>query len=275
MTASLRYEFCWDFARALSGVGAAVKLDDDGPLFEVTFTAGTYGHTSVSGIVSTYTDFATALQTAINAAKGGAGSYTVTYSALTGYTISYSAGNFDLTFSTTTVPQRGTNMRHILGMTDRSGASSYSSLLRPYFVLFPVVPGRSEVSDDYEPESIVQESIADGGQTYEVAVTNVAKRIDWIDVGDQDIPPTAYTSFGTGTPVHKRFDTTSVPWSYEDAYEHHRTAFDPILVVDGGTNENIVCKLRADKSSFKPKRMGSADFDLWSVPFGVHLLGRQ
>lgn len=276
---TLRYEFGWDFARALDGIGASVVLDDDGPSTEITpFTTGTYCHTSLDDMVfgdGSYDDFASALQGALNTASTGAGSYTVTFSASTGYTIAYDAGNFSLTFSTCAIPTQGSRMRAILGMTgDRSGAATYSSQARPYFLILPAIAGRSDVSDDYEPDSLASEAIGDDGTGNVVGPTTAEKRIDWQQPGDQDLPSIAYTSFGTGTPIHKRYVTSAVPWSYEHAWEHARTAYDPILVADSGTSENLVCSLRAEGARFKPRRMGGQDYDLWSSDFKVRLIGR-
>lgn len=274
--ALLRYEFAWDFARAESATGASVRITDDGGTVEITpFATGTYAHTDLQSVMGTgsYDDFATALKNALDTASSGAGVYSVTWSGTTGYTVAYSNGNFSLTFTTTSVAAQGTYMRKILGMSgNRSGAATYSSQVRPYYVLYPVVSGRSEVSDDYEPDDLVQEAVSDSGTAYDISVLTAPKHIDWMQVGDQDVPSTAYTAFGGGTALHKRISPTATPWTYEHAFEHHRTGFDPILVVDG--SESLVCKMRGNKASFHPKRMGAADYDLWSLGFGVRLLGR-
>lgn len=268
---ALRYEWCWDFAN----VGThSVKVDDDGPAAEITpFSTGTYGHTTIATVDSAYTAFAAALKSALDTASSGAGTYTVTWSGTNGYTISYSAGNFDLIFSTVATPAQGTRMRQLLGMSgDRTGASSYSSQVRPYYLIIPAIAGRSEVSDDYEPDDLVSEVVTDDGSDHQIAPATAEKWSDWLQPGDQDAPATAYTAFGTGVPVHKRLVTSAVPWSYEHAWEHHRTGFDPILVVEG--SESLVCRMRAERANFHPRRMGGADFDLWSLEMRMRVLGR-
>ena len=266
---SLLYYYAWDFAR----VGTHQVKVTDSATFEVSITSGTYAHITLVSVDTSCTDFAAALQSALNTGTAGARTYAVSWSSTTGYTITATGGNFSLSFTTTTSADAGTRMRHLLGMSgNRSGAATYSSQVRPYYFVIPAIAGRSDVSDDYEPDGIVQEAIADDGTAYDIAVSTAEKRIDWMQVGDQDSPGTAYTAFGLGTPVHKRFITNPIPWTWEHSWEHHRTGFDPILVVDG--SEQVVVKLRAEGASFHPKRMGGADYDLWSVSFKTRLIGR-
>ncbi|HEX2675190.1 MAG TPA: hypothetical protein VHM19_01085, partial [Polyangiales bacterium] len=147
---ALRYEFAWDVAR----IGTLQVKVTDSATFEVSITTGTYAHATLASVDASYTDFATALAAALNTGTAGARVYSVSYNGASGfYTVSATGGNFSLSFTTTTSSDAGIRMRRLLGMSgNRSSAATYSSQVRPYYVLLPAIAGRSEVSDDYEPD---------------------------------------------------------------------------------------------------------------------------
>jgi hypothetical protein len=185
------------------------------------------------------------------------------------YTIDYSAGDFslDLTGSDTQV-----TMRRVLGFSgDQSTSDAYSSDVRPYYVILPAMPGRSECSDEYEPEGITNESIADDGSAYQISRATSEILSDWIQMAESTTAPDTFTN--NGTYVFERDATSAVPWSYQHAWRHARTGYHPFLVVDSGTSENAVHMLRADGSSFMPQRMASKDYPLWNIPFRTRKLG--
>jgi len=273
---TLYYEFAWDIAR----IGAlAVKVTDT-HTFEVRITTGRYSHSTVATTNSgnSYTKFATTLAAALTAGSTGAGgatTYTVTWTQSTqSYQITSNTTPVTLSFTTVTTAAEGTRMQHILGMTgNRSGGSSYSSQCRPYYSIVPVTAGRSNVDGDYEPDAIAQEQVADDGSAYAIAVSTSPKLQDWQQVGDQNSPSSAYTQAGLGTPVQKPYATSAVPWTWEDAFEHHRNGFDVIDVAD--SFDRLIVRMRGNKCSFHPQRMGGADYDLWRIPFAVRVLGRS
>src|SRR5690606_20258982 len=170
---SLRYEWAWDVS--VIGPLTIGGLDDDGGSHTVTITNGTYAHTALTGALDVegnavaryagYTSFAAALASAMNSASSGSGTYTVTYSGATGYTISYSGGAFDINFGA-----GGGLMKAVLGFAgDRGSASSYSSDVRPRFVIIPTIEGRSAVEPESEPDDIAQEGVADDGSAFQIS----------------------------------------------------------------------------------------------------------
>ncbi len=129
------------------------------------------------------------------------------------------------------------------------------------------------MSDEYEEEGGVSESVADDGTAFHIAKDGLAIYSDWVQMGETNTAPTTHTD--DGTPVFKRSATAEVPWTYQHAFEHARTLGSaPFLVVDSGTAESAVHQMRADGSSLKASRFASADIDLWNVPFKTRLLGR-
>jgi hypothetical protein len=262
---ALRYEFAWDFG--LYETAPAVTVDDDGAAFVVTFSSGTHTPSGIESIVSGYTSFTTALAAALNAGTTGAGEYEVIWNGPTGYEINYDSGNFSLTFSGTA----GTNMRSLLGMTgNRSGDDQYLSQCRPYYLIIPAMPGRSMMSDEYEPEGISTDASADDGSNYQTSKSTSETYCDWVQMAETDQAPSSFSSVGTY--VFERQATTAVPWSYQHAWRHARGGKQPFVVVDG--SENAVHELRAEGTTFHPQRFASQDIQLWNVPFKTRLLGR-
>lgn len=265
---ALRYEWCWDIA--LIG-NVAVNVTDAGGTFEVQITSGTYGHTDISDVDSDFTDFATALETALNSGTSGAATYTVVWNGTNGYEIEISDGNFALAFSTVTTTAEGTRMAEILGLSgDKSSTNIIDSDVRPYYVIIPAIPGRSEMSDEYEADSIMYESTADDGTVYQVSREQSEIWSDWKQNAETATAPDLFTHQGTF--VFKRQATTAVPWTYQHAWEHQRTGKTPFLVIDG--TEQAVHQIRADGASFKPARFAGQDIPYWQIPFRTRLLGR-
>lgn len=273
---SLRYEWAWDVS--VIGPLTIGGLDDDGGSHTVTITSGTYAHTALTGALDVegnavaryagYTSFAAALASAMNSASSGSGTYTVTYSGATGYTISYSGGAFDINFGI-----GGGLMKAVLGFVDdRDSASSYSSDVRPHFLIIPAIEARSQMSDEYEPDGIVAEAEADDGTPFGVARESVAVWSDWTQAAETETAPSS--PFAEGTPVFRRHATPAVPWTYQDAWRHARDGDHPFLAVDSGTGESAVHQFRAEGASFRPVRFAGEDQPYWSVPFRTRLIGR-
>ena len=264
---AVRYEFAFDLATFSDGF--AMTGTDDGGAFSVSMTSGTYAHATITSVVSGYTAFSAALKTALDAASAS-GTYTVTYAATTGYTIAYSGALCTLDLTGTTAQ---TNMARLLGFSgDRSGATSYASQVRPYYLILPSMPGRSEMTDEYEPDGIVFESQSDDGTRYQMAVDTSEVLSDWTQMAETNSAPDS--AFADGTFVFERSVNSAAPWSYQHAWEHARKGKHPFLCVDSGTSESAVHLLRAEGGSFRPQRMASKDYSLWNIPFKTALLGR-
>lgn len=263
---ALRYEWSFD----LSVIGAVDMYVDDGTQFTVRIASGHLAHTSIAGVVPGVTAFATTLQTALNDATAP-GTYTVAYSATTGYTIARTSATFDFDFTSGIAAAEGTRMRQILGFAGGDGgAGSYSSTVRPHYIILPSIQARSTMSDEYEPGDITSESVADDGSDYQVSRDTAEIWSDWTQQAETEAGPA--TAFADGTLVFKRQATAAAPWTYQHAWEHHRLGEHPFLVVDG--SEQAVHRMRAEGSSFRPQRFAGQDLPHWSLSFRTRLLGR-
>jgi hypothetical protein len=279
---SLQYYWGWDVTMLAGGL-TVIVTDSSGLLganrtFTVSITSGTFAHIDLSSVMGAgeYLAFAAALEAALEAGSALGSvprTYTVTWSSTTGYTIAVNSGatlTLDLTGS---VAQ--SFMRVVLGMSgDRTGALSYSSTRRPYYLIVPATQCRTAVSDEYEPADVVTEELNDSGAgTSEIAREEDEVWLDWTQTAeDAHGLPTAI--FDPGTPIFERQITTALRWSYQHAWAHHQNSGDPFAVIEGGvTAGSDVARLRADGASWEPNRMGS-DYDAWSIPFKTRLLGR-
>lgn len=278
---ALYYEWGWDVAQIDDGFSVIVT-DSSGAAgadrtFTVSFASGTYCHTSLAavGATSTYTAFAAAFETALEAGSAGGATprgYTVSWSRTTGYTVAVNAGTkltLDLTGTTAQ-----TQMAQLLGMTgDRTGALTYSSQVRPYYFIVPTIQGLSSVSDEYEPDGIVEESISDDGTAHAIARDTSEVYFDWVQMAEPDAPEAGFTFDDPWTAPFERQISSAAPWSYQHAFRHARAGKQPFLVTNG-VDEELVHELRADGSSFRPQRGAGTDIAIWNIPFRTRLLGR-
>ena len=239
----------------------------------VTLSSGTYAHIDLQGVMGSgkYDDFATALKAAMDTAGGGP--WTVTYSqANLTYTISR-ATNFTLTFPNTTA---GNNAADALGFTRNTsytGTNTRTSVRRPFYVVRSIIDGQSAQSDEYEPDDITSEAVANDGASYMIARQTSPILLEWVQ------PKETNTYLGgtaaiadQWTPVFERNVTTLVPWSWQDLFQHAR-GIEP-LALNGGSTTTTVVKLRQDGASFRPLRV-TADLQLlWDIPIRARLLGR-
>lgn len=253
--------------------GLSMTVTDDGGVFSVAFgIAETFAHVDMSSVMGAgaYDDFAGALQTSLNASSAGIGTYGVSFNASTGYAIEY----FDVFSIDLTGTDAQTNMARVLGFSgDRSGDSSYASQVRPYYLILPAIAGRSKPTDERQPPGVGTESVTDGGGTCQRARRSSEIYSDW-DQSGEDMRTIATIAFGgAGAPVFRRLATAAIPWSYQEAWRHHKTNFDPFAVVDSSFG-STVHRMRAEGCSFKPARIAGVDIDLWSLPFRTRELGR-
>jgi hypothetical protein len=222
-----------------------------------TVTASTYSHTDLSSVTgtNTYTAFATAVQTALNAVVAG---WTVSYSTSTyAYTISHATA-FTLTWTGT----GGTNLQRALGFTATVGSTtSATSTVRPYYVIVPAISARSQVSDVYEPDDIVKEAVSDGGSSFAISKDTTETFSDW----EQQMESASATL--------ARSAVAAVPWTWEAFFKHLRGAY-PFRLVDGSTS--TVHKLREKGAAFTgtTRRRVAVDYDdLWIIMLMTRDLG--
>ncbi len=271
---SLRYEFGWDFANVTN---VSVPASDDGGAFTIGFTSGTYCHTDLTSVLGSgnFDDFATALQTEMNAQSSGAGSYTVTYAQATGYTISYSFGAFSMTLAGS---DERAQLAAIIGFSAAvSGSASYSSDMRPKYTIRPAIEARTNLSDEYEPDDVAAAGVADDGTRVHIARDTAEVWLDWTQVAEIETVPSNWEDAGT-PPFKRQVDAGTaaddVSWSYQHAFEHVRAAHHPFLIVDSGTSESAVVLMRAEGMGFRPTRWTGQDQPIWSIPFRCALQGR-
>lgn len=243
-------EFADGFAVVVGGVASGTA----------TVATGTYCAISLSAITthpvsSGYTATAAAVQAALVAVNAG---FTCTWSAPTlAFTIA-NASNFTLTWT----GAAGTNLRRMLGFSSNvSSTMSAVSDVRPYYVISSEVDARSDVTDVYEPDGIVEEAVADGGPAFAVSKETSELLSDWV----QAMEPLEAT--------FTRNATAAVPWTWQHFFEHLRGAH-PFAVVDNGAT--TVHQLRAEGAGFSrvTRERVVRDWDgLWNVRHMTRDLG--
>jgi hypothetical protein len=222
-----------------------------------TIASGTYAHATMSSVMggTNYSAFAAAVKTSFDAAASS--TFTVTWSSTTYlYTISR-ATNFTLAFSSAS----DLRLRAALGFTgNKSGANSYTSDVRPYYIIVPQEAARSaSLPFVYEPDGIVEEAVSDGGTPYGVARMTDELLADWTH------------TFETKASTYTRYAASSAPWTWQDFFRHCRGQR-PFAVYESALY-NAVYKLRADGASFVPQP-AEADYDAWwTIPIRARELG--
>lgn len=281
---SLRYEWTVDPGNLTDGM--AVSVDDGTDSGTATVTTDTvYAHTSLTSVLGSGVggDLATALETLTDAILTTNGS-TISYSAANrAYTLAFGASCTVDFRSATLGDDSGVNLAKWLGFTAShtdgagsgydcylSGQTSYTSNVRPYGIIIPTIQGRSDVSDEYEPDGIAMDNEADDGSAYGVSKDTSSIWLDWTQTAETNSPPSGFASDGMA--VFQTAETSAVPWSYQRAFGHARDGWYPFLVVDG--SDSLVCELRAEGASFHPTRFAGKDYSLWSIPFRTRLRGR-
>ena len=227
-----------------------------------TYMAGTYDATTLMA-AGGYTDFATAVKTAFDAATSS--TFTVTFSYTTGlYTITRGTA-FTLGAWSTAADIR---LRNALGFTgtkvatDIAGTWTAVSDEVPKYVLLPAIGARSQVSNVYEPDGIVEEAVSDGGDAYATALRTDELLSDWTQ---------AYESKAA---TFTRATTVGHNWCWQQFFAHHRGTH-PFSVYGDGADDSTspLYRLRADGASFLPQRVTSDDDTYWSIPFRARDLG--
>lgn len=242
-----------------------------------TYSTGTFcvEAMTASGVsYSSYTTLASNLQTSLNASmSAGSRTWTCAWNTSTlAFTIDETSGtNFSIRGLGSALASNEVALG-LLGLTTPlSGTATTNTSIQTstsgglYYIIAPTISGRSNVSDDYEPQAVSYDGEADDGTAYGISRTTAPTYHDWI----QAMEPKAKTFI--------RSKASTVPWTYQHLVVHCRNT-EPILVKDSegasGTDDMIV-RLRADGASWHPERV-SADYDgQWNIPFRTRVIGRQ
>jgi hypothetical protein len=268
---SLYYEFGFDVAI----VGAfAFPFENGFGAYEATVIDGTYAHTFCEDVDgASYQQIAGVLTSLLNdPGPLSPAAFDVAWSRETGYTIT-SSDAFEVNFSAASDADAGARAAALLGFSgDLTGASSYTSDVRPIYFIVPAVGARTKPSDEKEPPGVVSEAVTDGGGTCQRARFTLETHDDWDQAGE-DMREVSGGAFEAGTPVYRRQATAAVPWTYQHAWAHHKKGFDPFIAADDDLGETVH-RMRAEGCSFKPARMAGVDVDVWSIPFRTRQIGR-
>lgn len=260
MSAQASYSIAADYGYVEAGfdvgVTGAMSVIVEGNT--ATISSGRYCHSDLAAVLGSgeYTDFATALQSAILSASGAG--YTVTYSRNSGspiYTISHASTPFATAFT----GDAGTRMANALGMESGAGQMSYSSVARPYYVMIPANGCRSEATDDYEPDGLVVGDYTLGGGFYSVSFDDPITFNDFA-FSHEAKSATFIRAAGAG-----------VPWTWQHLWRHCRG--DQPFLVDIGDDDDVMY-LRPEGGSFAPERVAADYDDYWTVRLKTYLAGR-
>ena len=268
------YSCAWDFAAlnvgTISGSNAAVF--GGGLTGNLGFTSGLYMHGDVAGTADgvSILSFCADIEAAISGLT-----CTLSLSTLK-YTLS-AAGTFSVTWTGTA----GAVLRDILGFSgDLSAASSYTSTVRPKYLIVSRLAGQSEVHETYEPGGRIAYAESDNGQAYSTHPVELPTYRDWVQPFETQAGPTdgewnASGSVG-GTAVRTADvgSATKVTWTWEAMTKHLRATY-PFGLVDRATStkgEGQLYKMRGEAAHFDPTRI-TADYDgHWSIPLRTRQL---
>lgn len=240
------------------GVFSVPVTDADGSR-TATVTASTYCHTDISSAATGYSDFATAVATALNAGATGT-PWGVAWTLADHYTLTYS-GTATLSFSSAA----NDNMAHALGFNTgvnygfTSGFPTQTSPLTPYYHLDLSRDGVSDYSRPYEKAGQLKRQMSTAGNAYSLGPATYEKHVDF-QIGFQSLA-TVFAAEATST----------VPWTYEDLLEHAR-AWEPILLHT--TTIDDVFKMReAEFSEDARKPVWSNYHSKWHLKVRGQFLG--
>lgn len=175
------------------------------------------------------------------------------------YTVSH-ASNFSLTFN----GEAGLALRRALGFSaNKSGSNSYTSDVRPYYLIESYLDAWSKVSDVYEPdEDSVQEAVSDGGEVALVARDTIELWSDWT----QAMEPEAS--------VFTRHAPASTPWTWQEFFKHCRGGHRFKVYEDLAAGDSLgVYTLRAEGATFGQRTRARVAAD-WRERWDITLLTR-
>lgn len=252
-----------------------------------TLTNARYWHVNLTSITDPDSIGGGALATIMTSTFGGGPkTVTVAFSAANlRYTIS-GTGAFDLTsISSALTAALGapTSTGAIGGPT--TGASSYTSSYRPYYVCRPLIAGLSQYTDDYQPEGLVHGAFASDGTYYIAGPSSLPTQNDWMQVFESSTPLNAGGTYvgGSGHSVYPLphngvAAVPTMPWSWWDFWQVLREGecFAWCEQVSPPSKPTATMyRLRAEGANFRPVRASGPDYDLWSLSFKALVIGRQ
>lgn len=249
----------WSTYETPMTVGVAITA---GPTGTITIPEGYYSHVKIGdgGIAgqSYYDVFVAYVETQLDALSAG---FTVSFNSTTRrYTISRVSGTFTLNFA----GDSGVNLGRALGFQNGSymtPALSHASDCCPYYIMETAISARSEFSNVYEPEDLVDEAVSDGGTPYGVGRESDEYWCDWV----QQMELKANTLALAALPA--------APWTWQHLFRHARAThpflvFDALADIEGAR----VYTLRAEGAQFTSDvRMPvESDVDrLWNIKFST------
>lgn len=256
----------------VSGEALSVAVTDTGGSDTITIASGLLTHDDISSVDSDYSTLSSTLQTALNASGTLNGTYTVTWNGATGYTVACTE-TFSLTFS----GDAAVSLRRALGLTgNKSSASSYASDTRPWYMVHPVIGGRTSYRPTFEVPDVVAEAVADDGTAAFIAKVTADKLAEWTHVAELEVSPVSFEDPGTPIFADDADAGTSaddVSFSWEQMFEHLRSHEHRLIVRDTGASTTEVYTVRADGMFFNPTRWSGADFPLWQIPMRCRKIG--
>jgi hypothetical protein len=216
-----------------------------------SIAAGNYAHESMSNTLADYDDFGTAVETAFVAAT-----VACTWNATTRTFTLSKGGVFSMSFPNTTAGQQlAAALGFVAGVT-YSGAASYTSVIRPYYVIVAQEAGRSQALPMlYEPPDITEEATSDGGKAHSVSRDTDELWGDWTQPME------------TRAACFDRYVSGSVPWTWQAFFKHARGE-QPFMVVESGVY--WIYTLRADATSFHAEPVSSD----WDSYFNIKIRAR-
>lgn len=244
-----------------------------------TLASSRYWHLNLTDITDPDSIGGGALATAVQAAFGG-GAHTVT--------CAFSATNltYTLTGSGIFTATIGAVLANALGLgTSLSGASTYTSTVRPYYVIRPLIAGLTQYTDDYQQEGLVHGAVASDGTYYITGPQSLPTQNDWMHVFESTTPLSSGGTYlgGSGHGVfplpHNGVSiVATMPWTWWDFWQVAREG--EMFAWCSQTSPPskataTMYRMRSESAHFRPVRASGPDFDLWSMNFKAYVIGRQ
>ena len=271
---AIQTDFEAAFSTARIGDLSYTQIDNKGPS---TLGAGRYWHRKVTSVTLDGVTNQGALATAINTSIGATThTVTCTFSA-TNLTYNFASGD-GLNFTINLGGTLALAMGFVSGAL--SGANSYTSSKRPLYLIRPLIVGVSSYSDDYvASQGITVRTADDGVSVYSVSPTTLAVNNDLTVPCERDTPlfDGGTYSGGSGHAVTAHNVTATMPWSWQDFWNHVRGEEYFAWVSQTSppsTPSADVFRMRQEGVYFKPRRR-VPDYGLWDIPLQVLLIGRQ
>ena len=258
------YYAAWDFARLSLGTpSAGNRMEIAGNT--VGATSGVYWHADAQtlasiGSIAKFQNYAWPSGT------------TVTFDPVTlRYTISRTA-----TFTINFTGAQGSFFRRALGFrfSSYSGASSYTSDARPWYVIRALLPSGADDTGIYEADGRVWGGETESGGWYGIAPRRIARWREWTVRAESRVAPSDASWVANpgvaGAGVYA--DTTRIPWTWRHLFQHCR-AHMPIGNANAGTTAlSEVYVIRPEGAHFKPSRTFDAYDGAWDIPFRARVI---